>query len=72
MRHRLALDRNASTLDGDPGPSHNRLHPDIPPVATIDAGDELEADCRDRWQARWAGRPPPRRCMTSSSAPTIR
>ena len=47
MRHRLVLDRDASILADDPGPAHNRLHPDIAPVATIDPGDELEADCRD-------------------------
>ena len=47
MRHRLVLDRDASILADDPGPAHNRLHPGIAPVATIDPGDELEADCRD-------------------------
>ena len=47
MTVELSLDREASILAGDPGPSHNRLHPGIAPVATIDPGDELVADCRD-------------------------
>jgi formamidase len=47
VRHRLVLDRDASIVAGDPGPSHNRLHPGIAPVATIEPGDELQADCRD-------------------------
>jgi formamidase len=47
MTVELRLDRDASILAGDPGPSHNRLHPGIAPVATVDPGDELVADCRD-------------------------
>ncbi len=47
MTVELRLDRDVSILVDDPGPSHNRLHPAVPPVATIDPGDELVADLRD-------------------------
>ncbi|QEC48417.1 acetamidase/formamidase family protein [Baekduia soli] len=46
MSPRIALDRDSSILAG-PGPGHNRLHPEVPPVAAIDPGDELVVDCRD-------------------------
>lgn len=45
MTVRLALDRFSPIAAG--GPAHNRLHPDVEPVATIDPGDELLVDCRD-------------------------
>ena len=44
--HRLAIERTRSIVD-DPQGAHNRLHPDVPPVLTIDPGDELEVECRD-------------------------
>ncbi len=72
MRHRLVLDRDASIVAGDPGPSHNRLHPGIAPVATIDPGDELEADCRDGMDGELRRASSAGRCATSTSAPTTR
>ena len=39
--------RHARSWRTIPARAHNRLHPGIAPVATIDPGDELEADCRD-------------------------
>jgi formamidase len=47
MTLELRLDRDASILGPAPGPSHNRLHPDVPPVAEIEPGDEVVADVRD-------------------------
>lgn len=46
MTLHVSLDRESSILDGG-GPAHNRLHPSIPPVGTIDPGEALVVDCRD-------------------------
>jgi formamidase len=43
----LRLDRDSSILGPVPGPAHNRLHPDVPPVAEIEPGEEVVADVRD-------------------------
>ncbi len=43
----LRLDRAGSILGEAPGPSHNRLHPDVAPVVEIEPGDEVLADVRD-------------------------
>jgi formamidase len=43
----LRLDVRGSILGPAPGPSHNRLHPGVAPVAEIEPGDEVVADVRD-------------------------
>ena len=43
---RSPIDRS-KTLVEEPGPGHNRWHPDIPPVIRCDRGDEVILDTRD-------------------------
>ncbi len=42
----IAIDR-AKTLNQEPAKGHNRWHPDIPPVATIDPGQVIGIETRD-------------------------
>ena len=42
----IAIDR-AKTLSQEPAKGHNRWHPDIPPVATIDPGQVIGIETRD-------------------------
>jgi acetamidase/formamidase len=42
----IRIDRS-KTLVEEPGTSHNRWHPDIPPVIRCDPGDEVILETRD-------------------------
>jgi formamidase len=42
----IAIDR-AKTLNEEPAKGHNRWHPDIPPVATIESGQVIGMETRD-------------------------
>lgn len=42
----IAIDR-AKTLSQEPAKGHNRWHPDIPPVATIELGQVIGIEIRD-------------------------
>jgi formamidase len=44
--HHLPIERMRPIADAPAG-AHNRLHPDISPVAEVDPGDELVVECRD-------------------------
>jgi formamidase len=45
-RHEIRIDRS-KTLADEPGLGHNRWHPDIPPVLTVEPGDEVLMETRD-------------------------
>lgn len=47
MSVRLGLQRDTSILGPEPGPAHNRLHPDLPIAVTVDPGETIVVDCRD-------------------------
>jgi formamidase len=40
------VDASKSMFDHDP-PGHNRIHPDIPAVASVNSGDEFRVECLD-------------------------
>jgi formamidase len=42
----LEVDPSKSMFDHDP-PGHNRIHPDIPAVASVNPGDEFRVECLD-------------------------
>ena len=44
--HEIRIDLSR-TLADEPGTGHNRWHPDIPPILTIEPGDELLMEARD-------------------------
>ena len=44
--HEIRID-HTKTLADEPGYGHNRWHPDIPPVLTIEPGDEVLMETRD-------------------------
>ena len=44
--HEIRIDQS-KTLSDEPGTGHNRWHPDIPPILTIDPGDEVLMETRD-------------------------
>ncbi len=44
--HEIRIDQSR-TLADEPGTGHNRWHPDIPPILTIDPGDEVLMEARD-------------------------
>lgn len=51
MTVRVSVDRSRSIVD-DPTNSHNRIWHDLPPVATIDPGEELVMELRDGWDGQ--------------------
>ena len=44
--HELRVDWSRALAD-EPGTGHNRWHPDIPPILTIDPGDVVLMEARD-------------------------
>ena len=44
--HEIRIDLSR-TLADEPGTGHNRWHPDIPPILTIEPGDEVLMEARD-------------------------
>ena len=44
--HEIRIDQSR-TLTDEPGAGHNRWHPDIPPILTIEPGDEVLMETRD-------------------------
>ncbi len=44
--HEIRID-HSRTLADEPGTGHNRWHPDIPPILTIEPGDEVLMEARD-------------------------
>jgi len=42
----IAIDRKRRLKD-EPGTGHNRFHPDIPPLVTVDEGEEVVLETRD-------------------------
>ncbi len=44
--HRVAIDRT-KPLSAEPETGHNRWHPDIQPIMTVDPGDEVVLETRD-------------------------
>ena len=44
--HEIRIDQSR-TLADEPGTGHNRWHPDIPPILTIEPGDEVLMEARD-------------------------
>ena len=44
--HEIRIDQS-KTLSDEPGTGHNRWHPDIPPILTIEPGDEVLMETRD-------------------------
>ena len=44
--HEICIDQS-KTLSDEPGTGHNRWHPDIPPILTIEPGDEVLMETRD-------------------------
>ena len=44
--HEMRIDLSR-TLADEPGTGHNRWHPDIPPILTIEPGDEVLMEARD-------------------------
>ena len=45
MKH-IQIDRKRRLRD-EPGTGHNRFHPDLPPIVTIEEGEEVVLDTRD-------------------------
>ncbi len=46
QKHEILIDRTKRLAD-EPNLGHNRWHPDIPPILTIDPGDEVLMETRD-------------------------
>ena len=44
--HEIRIDQSRALAD-EPGTGHNRWHPDIRPILTIEPGDEVLMEARD-------------------------
>ena len=71
MATRIAVERHKSIVVS-PANSHNRIWPDLEPVASIDPGRQLELELRDGMDGRSRPRATPARWRPSISTPTIR
>ena len=54
--HEIRIDRS-KTLAEEPGTGHNRWHPDIPPVARCEPGDEVVLETRDAFDGQMSRMP---------------
>lgn len=50
---RIAIDRS-QPLAAEPATGHNRWHPDIPPILTVDPGEIVEIETRDAYDGQIA------------------
>src|SRR5690349_8460854 len=50
----VKIDRS-KPLGAEPGKGHNRWHPDIPPIASVDPGDVVGIETRDAFDLQVNG-----------------
>lgn len=51
VKHRISIDRS-KPLAADPGTGHNRWHPGVAPILTVDPGDTVEIETRDAYDGQ--------------------
>lgn len=51
VTHKISIDRT-EPLSADPGTGHNRWHPDVTPILTVDPGDTVEIETRDAYDGQ--------------------
>ncbi|HEV8173005.1 MAG TPA: acetamidase/formamidase family protein, partial [Actinoplanes sp.] len=64
--HEVRVDRS-KTLVEEPATGHNRWHPDIPPIARCEPGDELLLETRDAFDGQMG----PQATLETVAAPNL-